>query len=106
MKISIRWFTGEKPQFNVALASGDGKEPFIEIKGCRIANGRNGEFVSWPSNKKPDGTYWSHCYASEAFNAAVLAAVRESKPAAPKQRPKDEQWRAGAPDTSRDDAPF
>ncbi len=91
-------------QFNVALSSAAGKEPFITIKGCRLVNGRNGDFVSWPARKLESGKYWNHVYASEAFNAAVLAAVRESKPQAPKQRPKDEQWRAGAADDS--DCPF
>ncbi len=85
-------------QFNVVLASAAGKEPFLTVKGCRLVSGRNGDFVSWPARKLESGKYWQHCYASEAFNAAVLAAVRESKPAAPKQRPRDEQWRAGAAD--------
>lgn len=88
MHVSIKWFN---TQFNVLLASKEGAEPFLEVKGCRIANGKNGEFVSWPSTKKDDGKYWNHCYASEKFAAHVLElakagvpqeAPRSSKPAA------------------------
>lgn|SRR5574343_1432078 len=99
MHISIRWFDGKYPQFNVGLASKEGNEPFIEVKGCRIVDGRNGEFVSWPATKQDSGKYWNHVYASEAFNAAVLEAA---KAAMPKQRAKDERYRAGASD---DDLP-
>ncbi len=99
MKISAEW---HKDQFNVALASGEGREPFITIKGCRIGNGRNGEFVSWPARKLESGSYWNHVYASEAFNVAVLDAAKASMPA---QRPKDERYRAGAAD-DMGDVPF
>lgn len=78
MKISIEHFGGKYPSFNVALSSAEGKEPFVVIKGCRIANGRNGEFVSWPSTKKDDGKYWNHVYASEGFAQAVLAEAKKS----------------------------
>ena len=80
MKITVKHF-GQ--QFNVSLASKEGAEPFLEIKGCRIASGANGEFVSWPATKKEDGTWWRHAYASEAFGAAVLQEAKKgaSKPA-------------------------
>lgn len=80
MKITIKHF-GQ--QFNVALSSKEGAEPFLEVKGCRLASGSNGEFVSWPATKKEDGTWWRHCYASEAFNAAVLAEAKKGVPAKP-----------------------
>lgn len=83
MKISIKHF-GQ--QFNVALSSKEGAEPFLEIKGCRIASGSNGEFVSWPATKKEDGTWWRHAYASEAFGAIVLAEAKKAKPAKPAPR--------------------
>jgi DNA-binding cell septation regulator SpoVG len=70
-------------QFNVHLCSKAGAEPFLEIKGVRIANGKNGPFVSWPSTKNQStGKYWQHCYASEKFNAAVLEKAQASTPAA------------------------
>lgn len=82
MKISIEHF---RDQFNVGLSSREGVEPFLVIKGCRVVNGRNGEFVSWPSRKQEDGRYWNHVYASEAFARAVLDAYNESKPKPAKQ---------------------
>jgi hypothetical protein len=68
-------------QFNVHLCSKAGAEPFLEIKGCRIASGKNGPFVSWPSTKNQStGKYWQHCYASEKFNAAVLEKAQATMP--------------------------
>lgn len=86
MKISIKHFDGQYPSFNVSLAN-EGKEPFIEIKGCKIMNGSSGEFVSWPSRKKDDGSYWNHVYASNDFNAAVLKAAKDGRPAPRHQAP-------------------
>jgi DNA-binding cell septation regulator SpoVG len=83
MKISIEHFNGERPQFNVSLSSGEGKEPFITVKGCRIVEGTNGAFVSWPATKnQTSGKYWNHVWASEAFNVAVLEEAQKTKPAA------------------------
>lgn len=78
-------------QFNVCLASAAGKQAFLTIKGCRIVQGRNGPFISWPARKLESGKYWQHCYASEPFAAAVLAAYDESapKPAAPAAKAAD-----------------
>lgn len=82
MKISIEHFSGKYPQFNVSLATAEGKEPFIVIKGCRIVSGSKGDFVSWPSRKQDDGKYWNHVYASEGFAAAVLQEAQKSAPKA------------------------
>lgn len=92
MKISIEHFEGKYPSFNVALASGEGREPFLVIKGCRIVNGSKGEFVSWPATKKEDGKYWNHCYASEGFATAVLDEARKTAPrrSAPSRTPIDD----------------
>lgn len=76
MKIEIQQFEG---QFNVALCSKEGVQPFLTIRGCRVVEGRNGRFVSWPARKTEKG-YWNHCVASEPFAAAVLAAYEESAP--------------------------
>jgi len=86
MHIGIEWFGGKYPQFNVGLASAEGREPFVTIKGCRIVSGSKGEFVSWPATKNEStGKYWNHVYASEAFAAAVLERAKESMP---KETPK------------------
>jgi DNA-binding cell septation regulator SpoVG len=88
MKITIEHIGGQRPQFNVALSSGEGKEPFITIKGCRVVDGAKGAFISWPATKnQASGKYWNHVWASDAFNAAVLAEViktsrAQSKPKA------------------------
>ena len=37
-----------------ALATAEGREPFIVVKGCRIVDGKNGAFVSWPATKNAD----------------------------------------------------
>lgn len=91
MDIQIKW---HQDQFNVHLASKEGAEPFLEVKGCRIANGSKGAFVSWPSTKNQQtGKYWSHCYGSEKFNAVVLSKAQETQPRATgrqQQRQQDE----------------
>ena len=102
MKISVKHFAGQYPSFNVSLASSEGSEPFIEVKGCRIVNGSNGEFVSWPSRKQEDGKYWNHVYASEAFNNAVL---REAKKSAPAPAPKPRQTTGTGFDNMDNDGP-
>lgn len=112
MKITVKHFAGQYPSFNVALHSTETSEPFMEIKGCRMVNGSNGEFVSWPSRKQEDGKYWNHVYASDAFNAAVLKVAKNSAPAAPPQapRPAAQPARQAAPvsgfDDMSDDMPF
>lgn len=111
MKITIKHFPGQYPSFNVSLAN-EGKEPFIEIKGCRIVNGNNGEFVSWPSRKKDDGTYWNHIYASNDFNAAVLQKAKAGQtqqypaPKQPAPHPAQQQPHSGFEDMSDDIVPF
>jgi hypothetical protein len=106
MKIKCEWFDGKYPQFNVALSSAEGKEPFLTVKACRIVSGQNGDFVSWPATKNENtGKYWQHVWASEPFAAAVLA---EAKASQPKAKPKDAAWQAGAPkrDDVDSDIPF
>jgi len=80
MEIRIKWFDGERPQFNVQLASGPGKEEFLSIKACRIVDGSKGPFVSWPATKGTSDKYWQHVWASEAFAAAVLEKAQEAMP--------------------------
>lgn len=91
MKIGIEWFQGERPQFNVALSSAEGREPFLVIKGCRLVSGQEGEFVSWPATKNQNtGKYWNHVFASKGFAQAVLDEAHKAN--APKKRsdPEDE----------------
>lgn len=81
MEITIKWFDGQYPSFNVGISSVAGKEPFLEIKGCRIVNGKDGEFVSPPSTKnEKSGKYWNHAYFSKDFAGVVLEKAKESMP--------------------------
>lgn len=90
MKITIEHMSGERPQFNVSLASKEGAEPFLTIKGCRLVDGQKGQFVSWPARKLDSGKYWNHVWASEAFQAAVLAEHAKSAPKKGKQAEPDD----------------
>jgi DNA-binding cell septation regulator SpoVG len=83
--------------FNVMLASKPDAEPFLTIRGCRVVNGKNGDFVSWPARKMDNGKYWNHVYASDAFVSAVLAEYNK----AAKPRPAQKQRQA-----ADDEIPF
>lgn len=91
MKISIEH---HNDQFNVALSSGEGKEAFLVIKGCRVKESDRGRFISFPSRKLDGGKYWNHVYASEGFQAAVLAELDKAQPKPARSR------------TQHDDPPF
>lgn len=81
-------------QFNVQLSAKAGEDHFLAIKGCRIINGSNGPFVSFPARKMDSGKYWTHVWANDKFQAAILKAHAASadKPAKakPKAKAKDE----------------
>ena len=85
--ISIKWFDGERPQFNVQLASAPGKEEFLTIKGCRIVEGSNGPFISWPATKGNNDKYWNHVWASDAFAGIVLEEAHKAMPKPASRRP-------------------
>jgi hypothetical protein len=75
-------------QFNVELASKEGAEPFLSVKGCRIVEGSKGAFVSYPATKNATtGKWWSHVWGGEKFNAVVLSKAQESMPKAGSKRP-------------------
>lgn len=101
MHVSVKWIESAKyPQFNVGISSAEGKEEFLSIKGCRIVNGQNGEFISWPATKnEQSGKYWNHVWASEAFGSHVLKIANESRPVQQQSRPvaKKEDYDADVP---------
>lgn len=100
MEIDIKHFDGKYPSFNVLLSSKAGTEPFLEIKGCRIVDGKDGSFVSWPATKNDKtGKWWNHVWGSANFNQAVLNRVLATMPK--KSAPKKE-----APPVDEDDIPF
>lgn len=101
MNIVITW---HGDQFNVELASKEGAEAFLSIKGARIVNGSKGEFVSWPATKnQTTGKYWNHVWASDRFNAVVLPKALESQPKAPSRRQAAPAGGGGSDDS---DIPF
>lgn len=94
MNIVCEW---HGDNFNVNLSTKEGAEPFLEVKGCRIANGSKGPFVSWPSTKNANtGKWWQHCYASDKFNAVVLSTAQASQPQTQSRKP--------APSAASDDS--
>ena len=80
MEVTIKWFDGKFPSFNIALSSQAGRDPFLEVKGCRIVSGKDGEFVAPPSTKGNNDKYWNHAYFSKDFAAVVLEKAKESQP--------------------------
>lgn len=106
MKVITTWSeTSQYPQFDLELASKDGADPFLKIRGCKLMNGKNGEFVSYPSKKLDSGKYWNHVYGSDAFNAAVLAEAKKTQPAAQVPQ-KAKEAATGGFDDSAYDIPF
>ena len=102
MEISVKWLDGKYPSFNIGLSSAAGKDPFIEIKGCKIMNGSSGEFISYPSKKNEQtGKYWNHVYGSPEFNEAVMKKALASKPTESENKPVKKSY-----DDFADDLPF
>lgn len=94
MKISVEWH-GEA--FNIKLASKEGAEPFLNVKGCRIKQHEDREYISFPARKMDNGKWWNHVWASDAFQEAVIAEARKTQQAPVKPK------KAAADD---DDIPF
>lgn len=51
----------------------------VKIYGCRVVEGKNGDFIGFPSRKGSDGKYYSHANAALDPDATslVLSAVEE-----------------------------
>lgn len=51
----------------------------ITIYGMRVVEGKNGDFLSFPSTKGKDGKYYSVCWAklSEKNQADILKAIED-----------------------------
>lgn len=98
MEITIKWFDGKYPQFNIELASRPGNDPFITIKGCSLREHEGKEFVGFPYKKLDSGKYWNHVYASDDFQRVVIEKAKENMP----QKSKPDHNDAGIDD----DIPF
>ena len=69
--------------YTVKLASGEGREPFLEIKDLKIIDGSKGRFVSFPARKDEKGgvtKYWPYLYASDAFQVELIKAMDAATP--------------------------
>lgn len=49
----------------------------IKVYGCRVVEGKNGDFISWPSRKGSDDKYYNYVYIplGEDDQKAILEAV-------------------------------
>jgi DNA-binding cell septation regulator SpoVG len=105
MEIRTLWQDSTYPQFNLELASVEGAEAFLVVKGCRIVSGQKGDFVSGPATKGNTGKYWNHTYFGDKFSAAVLAKALATQPSA-KPAQSNARPPAFAPAADDSDMPF
>lgn len=51
----------------------------VTIYGCKVIEGKNGDFVSFPSHKGKDGKYYNHAWVklSDDDTAAIVKQVEE-----------------------------
>ena len=64
----------------IAFHKAGAEKPFAVVKGCRIASGSNGEFVSGPSTKMDDGKWFSYLFMDKDFGAYVTRMALEASP--------------------------
>lgn len=105
MHVSVKWF---KDQFNIEIASKEGKDPAVTIRGCRVVSGKDGDFIGYPATKNDNtGKWWNHASGSDDFNDYVLQLAQESKPReAPRPSKSNDRNSGGAPADFEDDIPF
>ena len=95
MEIKIKWSESGKT-FSVSLDAGKGD--FLSIKGCRIVNGNDGDFIGWPATKLDTGEWLRYALANEAFSSAVLKKAKETSPGRQEVKRKTDEF--------NDDIPF
>ena len=63
-------------KFNLVFELENGAE--VTIYGCRVVEGRKGEFIGWPSYEGKDGKYWNHVYVDidPADEEDIISEVR------------------------------
>lgn len=51
----------------------------VTIYGCKVIEGKNGDFISFPSHKGKDGKYYNHAWVklSDDDSAAIVKQVEE-----------------------------
>lgn len=104
LQVDVEHKDGKYPSFDLILRTGEGKDPFMIVRGCRVVSGANGEFVSYPSRKTEQGKYWNHVWAHSEFNEMILKKAKSAPPAAPRQQ--QPQRQADPLEGMDDDIPF
>lgn len=51
---------GSKDRFSISFQPAEDLR--VQINGCRLIEGKNGWFISYPSWKDKDGNYHNYCY--------------------------------------------
>lgn len=51
---------GTKERFSISFEVTEDLR--ISVNGCKVVNGKNGEFISFPSWKDKSGNYHNYCY--------------------------------------------
>ena len=66
------WGEGKGASFDMKLNG-------VSLYNCRVVEGKNGDFISFPSYKGNDGKYYSHYWAklSEENTKEIIAKVEE-----------------------------
>ena len=86
MKIDVKLFRTTKKE-NVKAIASITVDDVIAVRSIRVMNGSKGLFVSFPSQKKKDGTYEDVVFpvtkeARDEITSAILAKYQETEPAA------------------------
>lgn len=52
----------------------------VWINNCKVATGKNGDFIGWPQYKGSDGNYYNYVYASisDEDNKKIMDAIQEA----------------------------
>jgi len=110
MNIQIEWKITQYPTFKIFLRRSPESDPFLTVHDCRIVDGKNGPFVSYPAKKDANGKYWNYLQGGEAFNAHILQLAQAGQQAAPPPRPPPAPLPKPAQgsgfDDMQDDVPF
>ena len=66
--------------YTVRLHTAEGRDPFLEVKDCKLIEGSKGRFVGFPARKDDKDKWWPYLYASEAFQAEIIKAMDAATP--------------------------
>jgi DNA-binding cell septation regulator SpoVG len=75
MEIKDKRMGGNTEFFTVVLDNG------VEIKGCKVATGKNGPFIAGPSSKGKDDKWYPHVFIPGKVGDAILALLNDDEEA-------------------------